>query len=298
VTVGSVMNWTGGSMSGTGRTVISPGATLTIANPSFLTITTRTLDNGGTTVWTGAGSINLSDAVITNRVGALFNAQNSSPIFFGGGAPRFDNAGIFRKSISSGTNTIGGSVTFTNYGTVDIQTGILAASGGYASSSNAVLNCAIAGTIPATNYGQLLVSGSVTLNGTLSLNLTNNYIPTTNDLFTVLTAGACNGTFANFIYPSNEVSMILSNTVTSVIVRAGKILAGPQPLLVPAQLSGGDFGFRFQTASNQSYTIQQNTNLTATKWFSITNFTGDGSFYQFLVPLTNGPQTFFRVSQP
>jgi hypothetical protein len=299
VTVGSAMSWTGGSMSGTGRTVISPGATLTIANPSFLSITTRTLDNAGTTVWTGAGSITLNAAVITNRVGALFNAQNSSPIFFGGGAPRFDNAGTFRKSVNIGTTTIGASVNFNNYGTVDIQSGFLAANGGYESSSNAVLNCALAGTSPGTNYGQLQVAGSVTLNGTLSVNLTNNFVSTTNDSFTVLTAGACNGTFANFIYPSNEVSMILSNTATSVIVRAINILALPQRLLWQPQLSGGNFSFSFQTTSNQSYTIQENTNASITNWFLVTNITGDGSLFEFEMPLaTNSPQDFFRVRQP
>jgi Divergent InlB B-repeat domain len=299
VTVGSTMTWTGGSMSGSGRTVISPGATLTIANPSFLTITTRTLDNGGTTVWTGAGSIVLNAAVITNRVGALFNAQNSSPIFFGGGAPRFDNAGTFRKSVNIGTTTIGGSVNFNNFGTVDIQSGFLGANGGYDSSSNAVLNCALAGTSPGTNYGQLLVSGPVTLSGTLSVNLTNNFVPTTNDSFTVLTAGTCSGTFANFIYPSNEVSMILSNTATSVIVRAMNILALPQGLLWQPQFSGGNFSFSFQTTSNQSYTIQENTNSSTTNWFLVTNITGDGSLFEFVLPITtSNPQDFFRVRQP
>jgi hypothetical protein len=299
VTVGSTMTWTGGSMSGTGRTAISPGAKLTIANPSFLTITTRTLDNGGTTVWTGAGSINLNAAVITNRVGALFSAQNSSPIFFGGGAPRFDNAGIFRKSVNIGTTTIGGSVNFNNYGAVDIQSGFLAANGGYDSSSNAVLNCALAGTSSGTNYGQLQVAGSVTLNGTLSVNLTNNFVPTTNDSFTVLTAGTCNGTFANFIYPSNEVSMIVSNTATSVLVRAMNILALPQRLLWQPQFSGGNFSFSFQTTSNQSYTIQQNTTASSTNWFLVTNITGDGSLFEFVIPITtSSPQDFFRVRQP
>ncbi len=219
VTVTGAMNWTAGSMSGSGRTVIPAGATLTISNPSFMAINNRTLDNGGTTLWTGAGIINLNAAVITNRVGALFNVQNASSFNFGGGAPRFDNAGIFRKSAGIGTATIGGSVPFTNYGTVDIQSGFLAANGGYASSSNAVLNCAISGTKPGTNYGQLQVSGSVTLNGTLSVNVTNNYIPTTNDSFTVLTAGTRNGTFASFTYPSNNLSMLLTNTPTSEIVK-------------------------------------------------------------------------------
>src|SRR5207244_3201242 len=177
VTVGSTMIWTGGAMNGSGRTIIPASATLTIANPSFLTINNRTLDNQGTTFWTGTGNINLNAAVITNRSGALFNLQNAASIFFVGGSPRFENAGTFRKSVSTGTTTIGGSVSFTNYGTVDIQSGVLAANGGYVSSSNAVLNCALSGTTPGANFGQLQVSGSVTLNGTLSFNLANTCVP-------------------------------------------------------------------------------------------------------------------------
>src|SRR5437016_324000 len=121
----------GGSINGTGRTVILPGATLTIANPGSVLLTRRTLENGGTTLWTGAGALNLNDAVITNRSGALFNAQADASINFAGGTPRFDNAGTFRKSVSAGATTIGGSVSFNNYGAVDIQNGNLAANGGY-----------------------------------------------------------------------------------------------------------------------------------------------------------------------
>jgi hypothetical protein len=298
VTVSGAMTWTGGSMNGSGRTIIAPGATLTIANSSFVTMNSRTLDNAGTIVWTGPGQINLNAALFTNRPGALFNAQCAGTIQFAGGSPRIDNCGIFRKSADPGTLTLS-QVFFTNYGTVDIQSGVLdTIFGGYASSSNAILNCAIGGTVPGTNYGQLLVSGSVTLNGVLSVNLTNNYVPTTNDSFTVLTAGTCNGTFANFVYPSNVVSMIVSNTATSVIVRASKILAVPQQLLVPAQLSGGDFGFSFQTTSNQSYTIQQSTNLSTTNWSFVTNFLGSGSVFQFVAPVSNAPESVFRVRQP
>jgi hypothetical protein len=266
VTVGSAMTWTGGSMSGTGRTVISPAASLTIANPSSLAITSRTLENAGTTVWTGAGSINLNAAIITNRASALFNAQNSAPIFFGGGVPRFDNAGTFRKSLNIGMTTIGGSVSFNNYGTVDIQSGFLAANGGYVSSSNAVLNCALSGTSPGTNYGQLQVAGAVTLNGTLSVNLTNYYIPATNDSFTVLSAGTPNGAFANFIYPSNQVSMLLSNTTNSVIVLVTKVFVVPMPLLMSPQLSGSNINLTWTAVSNKTYRVEFNPDLALSNW--------------------------------
>ena len=126
--------------------------------------------------------------------------------------------------------------SFNNYGTVDIRTGILAANGGYVSSSSALLNCALGGTTAGTGYGQLQVAGSVTLNGSLSVDLVNGFVPATNDTFTVLTAGTRNGTFANFFYPSNAVTIQLSNTANSVIVRATDVFSVPQPAPVPAGL--------------------------------------------------------------
>lgn len=61
----------------------------------------------------------------------------------------------------------------------------------YGASFSSILNRAIGGTIPGTNYGQLEVSGPITLNGTLSVNLTN-YVPVTNTSFTLVTAGSVN----------------------------------------------------------------------------------------------------------
>jgi hypothetical protein len=295
VTVGSAMTWTGGSMSGTGRTAISPGATLTMANPSALTINNRTLDNGGTAVWTGAGYINLNAAVMTNRAGALFNAQNAAPIYYGGGSPRIDNAGTFRKSASTGTTTIGGLVPFTNYGTVDIQSGILAANGGYVSTSNAVLNCALAGALPGTNYGQLQAAGSVTLNGTLSVNLTNNYVPTINASFTVLNAGTRNGAFANFLYPSNQVAMLMSNTSTSVIVLVTNVLVMPPPLLLPLQLSGSNVTLTWTAVSNTIYRAEFNSGLNPSNWNAlpgdVTAVTNVASKLDILTPSNR----FYRI---
>jgi hypothetical protein len=74
---------------------------------------------------------------------------------------------------------------------------------------------------------------------------------------------------------------------------------------VPAQITSpqvvggpaGGFSFNFQTASNQSYTVQQNTNLATTNWTFYTNITGNGSLYQFATPVTNILQHSFRVRQ-
>jgi hypothetical protein len=71
----------------------------------------------------------------------------------------------------------------------------------------------------------------------------------------------------------------------------------PAQLLNPV-VTGGNFTFAFDTVNSQSYTIQHNDDLATTNWISDTNFTGNGSLMQCLVPMTNVPQRFFRVRQP
>ncbi len=268
VTVGSVMNWTGGSMNGSGRTIIRPGATLNIAaftGYGGVYLYDRTLENAGTVVW-GGGNLGMS-GVITNDAGASFQILNAATFNYQGNTPRFDNAGMFLTPASAGTTTFSG-VAFTNYGTVDIQNGFLAANGGYGSSSNAVLNCALSGTLPGINYGQLQVSGSVTLNGTLSVNLANNYLPTTNDSFTVLSAGTCNGAFANFLYPSNMVTMQLSNTPNSVVVLVSRL--GPaDKVLLPPEISGTNITLCWGALPNVTYRVEVNTTLDPTTWTAL-----------------------------
>jgi hypothetical protein len=128
VTVGDTMNWNGGAMNGTGRTMIPAAKTLNINNPSAVFITSRTLENGGTTIWTGLGGIGMDGGVITNRAGALFSVQTAAPIFSNRGSPsRFDNAGTLR-TMASGTNNL--DLSINNFSLVDMQAGTLSLFGG------------------------------------------------------------------------------------------------------------------------------------------------------------------------
>src|SRR5262249_42505768 len=113
--------WSGGTMAGSGRTLVASNATLTIlANGG--TLDTRTLENAGTISSTGSGFLGLNNgALFTNQPSALFAAQNTLQVSGIGG--RFDNAGTFRQSTP--TVSLGFGFTFTNYGLVDIQTGTL-----------------------------------------------------------------------------------------------------------------------------------------------------------------------------
>ncbi len=229
VTINNTMNWTASSMSGSGRTIIAPGATLNIANPSVVDLSSRTLENGGTVFWTGAGGISLTATVITNRAGALFHCQNAASITYrGGNVSRFDNAGTFRKS-SAGTSMIGFNVGFNNYNAVDIRSGIVVVDGNYTSSAGAVLNCSLGGAAVGTGYAQLKSGGTIGLNGALNVYFTNGFYPTTNTTFTVVSAGTRSGTFGSFSYPSNIVIMQLSNSATSVVLRVNDLTTNGPP---------------------------------------------------------------------
>lgn len=70
------------------------------------------------------------------------------------------------------------------------------------------------------------------------------------------------------------------------------------PVLSPL-LTNGMFGFAFQPALNQSYIIQETTNLATMSWCTLTNLNGEGLPYQFMLPCSNALQcSFFRVAVP
>jgi hypothetical protein len=68
LTVPGASFWTGGQMAGGGRTVIDTTASLAIANPASVSLS-RTLENGGTILWTGAVGFVLITGDISNRPG-------------------------------------------------------------------------------------------------------------------------------------------------------------------------------------------------------------------------------------
>ena len=260
------MNWSGGNMGGSGRTVITPGATLNFINGGAVTLNTRRLENGGTVIWTGAGNLTASATVITNRLGALFEIRNNATLSPQGfQAWRFDNAGTFRKANSTGTTTFANGAALNNFNTVEIRGGMVAAQGGYTSTSNAVLNCAIGGTNVGSGYARLQVGGTVNLNGSLSVDFINGFVPTTNDSFTVLTAGTRNGTFPNFFYPSHAVTMLMSNTPNSVIVRVNGLVV-PELVLFPPVLSSSNVMLCWIGESNKTYRLEYTLDLGRTNW--------------------------------
>ena len=131
-----------------------------------------------------------------------------------------------------------------------------------------MLNCALGGTAPGTNYGQLRVPGTVALNGLLSVDLVNGFLPAPTDSFTVLTAGTRTGAFANFLFRSDLVTMQLDNTSNSVVVL---VVPGglPERVLVPPQISGTNITLFWGAPPNVIYRVEVNSTLDPSAWTAL-----------------------------
>jgi hypothetical protein len=209
------------------------------------------------------------------------NISNSTPLQILGGtltgsgliSGSLTNAGLLHPGAPFGQTTVGGAYTQTAAGTLDIILG---------------------GPSPSNGFNSLVVGGATELAGALVVSVTNNFRPAVGSRFQILSCASCVGVFSAVSIPVG-ISVSYSNN--------GVFLVVTGPVVVPAalqtvQISDGNLSFDFQTASNQSYTIQQSTNLSMTNWSFVTNFTGDGAVFQFVLPVTSAPENFFRVSQP
>ena len=137
VVLNGLSTWTGGDMSGTGKITIPATAQLNISGGSIKDLRGRTIDNLGTTTWTGTGDIRSGNgAVFNNLADAVFDVRNDEPFRgdLGGAASVFNNVGTFRKSVTTGVTSI--NLFFNNTGTVDVDSGTLSFTTGGTSTGN------------------------------------------------------------------------------------------------------------------------------------------------------------------
>ena len=172
VASGGTLTWVSGTMTGAGQTTtINAGGTLVIAGNG--TLNARTLANNGSVLVTGGTTFNLGGgAIINNNAGGVWDDQNTinDQIFWATNPPvTFNNAGIFKKSASAGTQTTLNGVPFHNSGTVDAQVGTIrlgagTSSGNFNTAAGAVIQF-FTGTHTLTSTATLSGSGSVLLAG-------------------------------------------------------------------------------------------------------------------------------------
>jgi hypothetical protein len=129
LTINDLLDWSFGTMSGAGQTVIGSGAALSITG------VTRGLNcalvNNGAANWT-SGQIPMTSGTFQNNGSFIANSASTLSSFGFGGTNVFNNAGSFTKQ-GVGTTQFFNNVTgvpFNNSGTVDVQAGTLAFSSG------------------------------------------------------------------------------------------------------------------------------------------------------------------------
>ena len=107
LTIAGTGTWLGGTMSGSGSTVILPSASFTLAGTATIALNGRTFENQAVTIWSSGGNFTVNGGVLTNDAGAQFLMQNPASFTFGGGVPRFDNVGTFLTP-ANGTTAFAG----------------------------------------------------------------------------------------------------------------------------------------------------------------------------------------------
>ena len=125
--VSGPLNWTGGTIAGSGQTHVQ--TQLNIDGPSTKYLDGHTLINEATATWGGTGPVCASNgAIFVNQQDATFDIRADARFSQGSGTGTFDNRGTLRKSLGPGTTSF--EVALDNSKTVEIANGTLGLSGG------------------------------------------------------------------------------------------------------------------------------------------------------------------------
>ncbi|MGE0608365.1 MAG: beta strand repeat-containing protein, partial [Pirellulales bacterium] len=213
----NLTNFSGGTLTGGTWASASGGILRVIPTVAVTALAANvTLDGSSSRFFRGSGTINVLAGLDTiaaggslaiggghalSTVGALSNAGTltvggTSTVTLGGLLTVEDGGTL------NGTGTIFGNVA--NHGTVapGNSPGIVTVNGNYNQAVDGDLDVEIGGTTPgnaATNHDQLVVNGTVTLNGNVNLFQFNSFVPTAGNTFTIIDnddTDAVVGTFA------------------------------------------------------------------------------------------------------
>jgi len=291
-TLNGVLEWTGGTLAP--QLTIAPGSTLKLSGNAAKTLGGGgVITNAGTLTWT-SGQFNLDGSpTFYNQPGALFDVQfDGTVIQIGFGTSTFRNEGTYRKSAGSATHTIQ-IVSFVQLGNLEVLTGFIRVVGNFSPGVGSTFKTFIGGTTPGTGFGQLQVSASATLAGTLSLALTNGFAPATNQTFQIITAGSRSGVFPVVVGSAVGNGLYLTPAYLANGVRLNVV--NGTPTLTNLARASGRFQFQLQGTVGGNYQIDATTNLA--NWVSIaTNQIPGAGFTDFIdTDSAFFPYRFYRV---
>ena len=219
-----VVDWSNDStLTGAGSMTIASGATMNITGFGTRFIDGGTLNNAGTTNWSGGNNISIfNSGVINNQSGALFSVANDQLVYVHccSAGQAFNNAGTFRKSTATNTTTFQ-TIGFSNSGTVQPRSGVIAFNGGFSGSGSPAYDFGIGS---ATTYGRLSFSSPAALTGALIAAPINGFVPQGGQQFQIISyPSSSSATFSpkTLTYGSSPVrSFTDSYTATTVVLTA------------------------------------------------------------------------------
>jgi fibronectin-binding autotransporter adhesin len=137
----------------------------------------------GTSTFTVNGTFSQTDGATTLGAGGTLTATGGVNLLGG---------------VLSGSGTVNADVV--NAGELDVGAsgtpGVLTVNGNYTQTAAGVLNVEIGGSLPGTQFDQLVIAGQATLDGTLNVGLINSFSPAPGDSFKILTFAGSTGGFA------------------------------------------------------------------------------------------------------
>jgi hypothetical protein len=158
------------------------------------------------TFFTNTGTLDVESGTFTLTAVPLYN---QGAVVVGSGATLGVSNGLFnlQGATVSGTGAISANVT--NYGQVnpggDGTAGILTITGSFTQTADGILSIDVGGYNAGTDFDQLNVSGALTLDGTLTINLIGGFVPSTGNAFQVLNFNSVSGSFATVNQPAGAV---------------------------------------------------------------------------------------------
>src|SRR5207248_3347865 len=75
--------------------------------------------------------------------------------------------------------------------------------------------------------------------------------------------------FASFSYPSNRVTILLSNSPNSVVLRVTDVLPVPPPILLTPQFVRSNALLTWTATSNVTYRLENNPAAGSTNWTAV-----------------------------
>jgi hypothetical protein len=218
------LRWTGGSISG----AVSVAKTVPVTISGTVDHAVVNRPDGAASVLTTLGAVTFrpgtAKAVDSVEIGGpdswvsagTLKVARYSSISTGGGSssgPSLDNAGTMTVAAGRGQTTIELS-EFLNAGKLNLASGKLEVDGAYQQAATGTLAVTFSGTSPGTGFGQLKVSGSVTLAGSLDVS-TKKFAPHHGASFPVMAYESRTGKFSKL---AGKPAYRLSYHVTSMDV--------------------------------------------------------------------------------